>query len=89
MANEQKEHGRGSAQSGLGRLMLARPSFCQQWQAQTGSTSWTLLQELFESYDEACLALEAFRLEHNHPLVAEYESVCAELEADIVREMGR
>jgi hypothetical protein len=88
MGHDQEDGTRGTAQSGLRRLMLKLPAFRRHWHVQAGSSSSTVLQELFQAYDEACLALEAFRRERDHPLVAEYENVCAELEADITRELG-
>jgi hypothetical protein len=49
--------------------------------------SFSLL-ELLEAYDEACVALDNFRRDGNS-LADEYETVCAELEADIAREAAR
>jgi hypothetical protein len=79
---------RGSAQSGLRRLMLKFPTQRTRLQKLLGSTSWPLLGELFEAYDEACVALEAFRHDDaDRSFIEEYETVSAELEVDILREL--
>ena len=84
--HEDIEGGRGTARSGLRRLMLKLPAHRQQLQSLTGLPPSPLLGELFEAYDEACTALERFR-QSNDPLVQEYEAVCAELEAEIILEL--
>ena len=80
---------RGSAQSGLRRLTLKLPARERLKTVGVGNPS-EFLRELFLAYDEACLALNDFRRENDHhPLVAEYEAVCGELEADVIRELAR
>jgi hypothetical protein len=80
------EDSRGNAQRGLRRLMLKLPSKRPQLQALAVSS--LVIRDLFEAYDEACIALECFRLA-NSSLVEEYEALCAELEADIMRDIDR
>jgi hypothetical protein len=78
--------GRGTAQCGLRRLMLKLPARRQQLQALAVSSP--VVRDLFEAYDEACIALEIFRhTASDDRLIVEYEIVCTELEADIVREL--
>ncbi|EPE97008.1 hypothetical protein [Rhizobium grahamii] len=79
-----------AAQSGLRRLMLRLPEHRRRLQSLPGSTSWPFLHELLEAYDEACVALEAFRRkDETSAIIDEYVTVVAELEADIVRELDR
>lgn len=78
--------GRGTAQCGLRRLMLKLPDKRPQLRALAVSSP--LIRDLFEAYDEACIALEHFRYAgSDYQLIAEYETACTELEADIVREL--
>jgi hypothetical protein len=47
-----------------------------------------VMRDLFEAYDEACIALENFRYSASDDwIIEEYEATRAELEADIVREL--
>jgi len=81
---------RSLAQSGLRRLMLRLPEQRRRLQVLLGSTSWPYFHELLAAYDEACLALEAFRRDDaSWLIIKEYELVSAELEADILRELDR
>lgn len=74
---------RGIKQSGLRRLMLKQPALRVQLQALAASPS--ACANLFEAYDEACLALERFRRDPRfRSLVEEYETVCQEIEASIL-----
>jgi len=91
MGNDHEIGGsRSLAQSGLRRLMLRLPQQRRRLQVLLGSTSWPYFHELLAAYDEACLALEAFRRDNASGLIIkEYELVSAELEADILRELDR
>jgi hypothetical protein len=47
----------------------------------------TSLRELCEAYDDTCVALERLRSEPrdmSRPLVREYETICSEIESDII-----
>lgn len=91
MGNDHEIGGsRSLAQSGLRRLMLRLPEQRRRLQVLLGSTSWPYFDELFAAYDEACIALEAFRHDNaSSHIIEEYELVSAELEADILRELDR
>ena len=78
----------GTAKCGLHRLMLKLPAVRKQLEALAASPSWPLFCDLFEAYDAACIALEAFRRRNaDDPLVSEYEILCAELEAEVSRQL--
>lgn len=91
MTNDHLGGGSGAmAQSGLHRLMLKLPAHRKRLQELPGSTSWSFFVDLFVAYDEACVALETFRHEDAACIIIkEYEMVCGELEADIVRVLER
>ncbi len=81
---------RGTAQSGLRRLMLKLPAQRQLLQKLPASSSWPFFCNLLEAYDEGCVALEAFRRDGaGRFYIEEYETMVAELEADIVRDLAR
>jgi len=66
--------------------MLKLPALRQQLSVMAYSSAWPMSRELFEAYDEACIALDFFRRgEGNEALIEEYEATCVALEADIVR----
>ncbi|MCS3743590.1 MULTISPECIES: nodulation protein [unclassified Rhizobium] len=91
MASDQEEieGSRGNAQSGLRRLMLKLPQHRARLATLAGPLDPARLRDLFEIYDEACIALDGFRRSSGSELIIEeYESVCAELEADVVRELA-
>jgi len=78
------------AQSGLRRLMLKLPAQRQRLRSLRVSASWPSFRELFEAYDEACIALESFRRDDaSSVVIKEYETLCGELEAEIVRALDR
>ncbi|PDT02745.1 nodulation protein [Rhizobium chutanense] len=78
----------GTAQCGLHRLMLKLPAARKQLEALAASSSRRLFCDLFEAYDEACIALEAFRHQNDDDRpVREYEVICAELEAEVIRQL--
>jgi len=77
------------ARRGRIRLMLKLPAVRTQLQnVKEGSP----FGEIFEAYDTACSTLERFRHSldcRDGVLIEEYETVCAEIEADVVREILR
>lgn len=45
------------------------------------------LDELFEAYDVASVALERFQKEKNCPQVLEYEVVCTDIENELIEHL--
>ncbi|KQV12689.1 hypothetical protein ASC97_32215 [Rhizobium sp. Root1203] len=86
-----KNHGSASngteaARRGLWRLMLKLPAIRGELQVLVARSG--RLNDLLEAYEEANATLERFlrdRGRNDCPLIAEYETVCAEIESDIVR----
>ncbi len=79
-------NGKETAQRGLWRLMLKLPAIRGKLQILAAKSR--SLNELFEAYEEASLALERLmRLpgDEHCPMVAEYETICAEIESDIIQ----
>ncbi len=80
------KNGSREAQRGLLRLLLKLPSIRARLQViAAGSTH---LNELFEAYEEANIALERFQRTGDRascPLIEEYEALCAEIETDVLR----
>jgi hypothetical protein len=77
--------GSGTAQRGLWRLMLKLPAMRGRLQILAAKSS--SLNDLCEAYEEASLALERMlrdRPREDCPLVEEYETVCAEIETDVI-----
>jgi len=89
MGEDEFESSRATAHSGLRRLMLKLPARRHQLAGLSTACPEPLL-DLFQAYDVACLALEAFRRDFNrHHLVEEYETVCGEMEQEISQELER
>jgi hypothetical protein len=76
----------GSADRGLWRLMLKLPAIRAQLQFLAARHS--SIRGLFEAYEDACVTLGRLRSEPgetNCPLVREYETICSEIEADVLK----
>ncbi|OWW02618.1 hypothetical protein ATY81_21325 [Rhizobium sp. R72] len=76
-----------ATQRGRARLMLKLPAVRKQLQhLEEGSP----LDGILEAYDAACSALERFRqnLDGGDRLIAEYETVCVEIEIDVLGELS-
>ena len=79
-----------TAQCGLRRLMLKLPAQRHLLQKLPASSSWPFFCNLLEDYDEACIASDNFRRDGaDRFYIEEYETMVAELEADIVRDLKR
>jgi len=79
-----------TAQCGLRRLMLKLPAQRHLLQKLPASSSWPFFCNLLEDYDKACIALDNFRRDGaDRFYIEEYETMVAELEADIVRDLER
>ncbi|TXI11962.1 MAG: hypothetical protein E6Q76_01750 [Rhizobium sp.] len=77
-------HTSKAAQRGLWRLMLKLPAVRGKLQILAARSGQ--LDDLFEAYEEASHALERFRREdRGSRLVEEYETVCRDIEADIIQ----
>ncbi|MDM9623017.1 hypothetical protein A6U87_07370 [Rhizobium sp. AC44/96] len=79
-------NGSKEAQRGLWRLLLKLPSIRGRLQIIAARSSH--LNELFEAYEEANVALGRFQKERDRescPLIEEYEALCAEIESDVLR----
>lgn len=75
-----------TAQRGLWRLMLKLPAM--RGRLQILATKSRPLNDLFEAYEEACFTLERLMRQpgdEHRPMVAEYETICAEIESDIIQ----
>lgn len=73
-----------AAQRGLWRLMLKLPAL--RGRLQILAVRSRRLDDLFEAYEEASLALERFQKDGGGgPLVEEYEAVCRDIEADVIQ----
>ncbi|RUM23509.1 hypothetical protein EFQ99_22110 [Rhizobium vallis] len=78
-------NGSGAAQRGLWRLMLKLPAMRGRLQLLAAKSS--SLDDLFEAYEEASATLERMsraRTRDECPLMEEYETVCAEIESDVI-----
>lgn len=78
--------GTETAQRGLWRLMLKLPAV--RGRLQILATKSRSLDDLFEAYEEASLALERLIRQpgdEHCPMVLEYETICAEIESDIIQ----
>jgi hypothetical protein len=78
--------GSDTAQRGLWRLMLKLPAMRGRLQILAAKSS--MLKDLCEAYEEASLAAERLLKESskaNASRLLEYETICAEIETDIVR----
>jgi hypothetical protein len=81
--------GRGgatAAKRGLLRLMMKLPAVRGRLQVLAAKPS--SLDGLLEAYEEASAALERMSRDRSRddcPLIEEYEAVCAEIEADVIR----
>ena len=79
------KNGSKEAQRGLWRLMLKLPAVRARLQIIAART--THLNEIFEAYEEAIVALQRFQNERNRDtgaLIGEYEALCAEIENDVL-----
>lgn len=76
---------RQAAEQGLARLMLRLPATRATIRA--AAVSQPHLYELCGAYGEACAVLDRMRKDTsaNNSIVTEYEIICAEIEADVVR----
>ena len=75
-----------TAQRGLWRLMLKLPAV--RGRLQLLASKSRSLTDLFEAYEEASLALERLMRQpgdEHCPMVTEYETICAEIESDIIQ----
>ncbi|MDR7147956.1 hypothetical protein [Rhizobium sp. BE258] len=78
-------NGSGTAQRGLWRLMLKLPAMRGRLQILAATSP--SITDLFEAYEEASLTLERMskdRPRSQCPLREEYETVCAEIESDVI-----
>ncbi|ANL34802.1 hypothetical protein [Rhizobium phaseoli] len=76
---------RHAAEQGLARLMMKLPATRATIRAAAASQS--LLYELCGAYGEACSVLGRMRKDRSADpaIIAEYEIICAEIEADVQR----
>jgi hypothetical protein len=77
--------GSGAAQRGLWRLMLRLPAMRGRLQILAAKSS--SLNDLCEAYEDASLTLERMvrdRSREDCPLMEEYETLCAEIESDVI-----
>lgn len=75
----------GSAQRGLWRLMLKLPALRGELQIRVARSD--ALKSLCEAYDYAASELQILRTragEHNTFRAREYETICSEIEADVI-----
>jgi hypothetical protein len=85
-ARASAKNGSREAQRGLWRLMLKLPAIRGRLQLIAPTT--TNLNEMFEAYEEANVALERFLRDRDggsSPLIKEYEALCADIESDVIR----
>lgn len=78
--------GTETARRGLWRLMLKLPAV--RGRLQILATKSRSLDDLFEAYEEASLALERLMRQpgdEHCSMVAEYETICAEIESDVIQ----
>lgn len=83
--NGADRNGSGAAQRGLWRLMLKLPAMRGRLQLLAAKSS--SLNDLFEAYEDASTTLERMsrdRTREECPLMDEYETVCAEIESDVI-----
>jgi hypothetical protein len=76
----------GTGQLGLWRLMLKLPAVRAELQALASRTA--SLGDLCEAYEDASVALGRLRSEpgeDNCPLVREYETICTEIESEVIQ----
>ncbi|MBB3442365.1 MULTISPECIES: hypothetical protein [unclassified Rhizobium] len=81
-----KRNATETAQRGLWRLMLKLPAM--RGRLQLLASKSRSLNDLFEAYEEASLTLERLMRqqgEEHCPMVVEYETICAEIESDIIQ----
>ncbi|NKF33084.1 nodulation protein [Pseudomonas sp. BGM005] len=76
---------RHAAEQGLARLMMKLPATRKTIRA--AAASQPLLYELCGAYGEACSVLDRMREDRSADpaIIAEYEIICAEIEADVQR----
>jgi hypothetical protein len=76
------------ARLGLARLSLRLPS-AKRDALRATVMARPILNELFEAYEEASVALEKFRRRPHidASLINEYEAICAEIERDLMSEI--
>jgi hypothetical protein len=72
-----------AAQRGLWRLMLKLPAMRGRLQILAARSR--RLDDLFEAYEEASRTLERLRKEDDVVLAKEYDTVCSDIEADVIR----
>ncbi len=76
----------GAAQRGLWRLMLKLPSIRGELQILAARNH--ALDDLCEAYEDASVTLERIRKKPGNtdcPLVREYETICAEIETEVIK----
>lgn len=74
------------AQRGLWRLMLKLPALRGSLQILAQKSS--ALENLCEAYEDACTTLDRLRKRHGtsrDPLIEEYETICGEIESDVIQ----
>lgn len=74
-----------SARRGLLRLMLRLPALRGKLQIVAAKSAE--LDDLFEAYDDASIALERFQRDQNVTRMAEYESICSGIENDVIQNL--
>lgn len=73
------------AQRGLWRLMLKLPAIRGRLQVIAAQSPH--LNGMFEAYEEAYVTLQRFQKERDRndcPLIEEYETLCSEIESDVL-----
>jgi hypothetical protein len=76
-----------SARRGLWRLMLKLPAL--RGQLQIIAAKSPALDDLFEAYDDASIALERFQRDQNARWILEYEIISSEIETDVIQTLLR
>ncbi len=74
-----------SARRGLWRLMLKLPAL--RGRLQIVAAKSPALDDLFEAYDDASIALERFRRDGNVTRIAEYDGICSGIENDVIQNL--
>ncbi|KQS84470.1 MULTISPECIES: hypothetical protein [unclassified Rhizobium] len=75
----------GAGQRGLHRLMLKLPAMRGKLQGLAAGRSPPI--DLFEAYEDACVTLHMLHrrpAETDYTLLREYETICLEIEAEII-----
>lgn len=84
--NTSERRPQGAEQRGLWRLMLKLPALRGRLQLLAAKTE--ALDSLCEAYEDASTMLEKLRNapgEPDLPMIREYESLCSDIEADVIQ----